>query len=250
MQQDSFFTGTNRRVILGSPTLQSTSRRVCIPIRMPLTGQSFVGMPDWISEAFEAVSKYLTEASPEVQQVADLTLAFSNDVPKGELFAHPSAKVPSAELKNFTVARVGDPEDDPEVELQFKAYAPYSRDFWAWIGEMAGKEVYMAFPSSLGKAVTVKAPEPSLIDDKPSQTETDALAGDTNPPADETKGPKPGTPEYEKQVRESLGAPKTSAQTRLVRSEPPRAKTQKAKEAFAAEHAKQTAKANRGVVTQ
>jgi hypothetical protein len=267
MQDQTFFTGTNRRVILGSPTLQSTSRRVCIPIRMPLTGESFTNMPDWVGEAYEAVSKYLTEASPQVQQVADLMLAFSNDKPKGELFAHPSAKVSSAELKAFSVVRVGDPEDDPEVELQFKAYAPYARDFWAWIGETAGQEVYMAFPSSLGKSATAKPAQATLIDDKVTDAEKNALAGDANPvvdkvvvvtkaPRPETKVPQPGTPEYERQVRESMGAAKTNGQTRMVRSEPPRHKNgpkelaaEQAKH-LAAEQSKQDAKGNvRGIRT-
>ena len=172
----AFFPGSNRRVILGSPTLQTTSRRICIPIRMPLTGESFVGVPDWVSEAFDAVSKYLSEASPNVQQIADLMLAFHNDSPKDELFAPPSAKAPGCELKAFAVARVENPDDDPEVELQFKAYIPFTRDIWQWIGEMAGHEVFMAFPSSMsGKVKTTS---------KPTSAEADTLKGDTNPPAD------------------------------------------------------------------
>lgn len=209
----TFFPGSNRKVILGSPTLQTTSRRVCIPIRMPLTGESFQGMPDWIGTAYEAVSRYLTEASPDVQQVADVTLGFYNDKPTGELFAPPSAKVPSSEIKNFSVTRVGDPDGDPEVELQFKAFIPFSRDFWNWIGEMAGKEVYMAFPSSLGGTVAVKPQTKPLYDDPEMKAERqEAVKAEHDEefmPKDPTLSEDLG-PEYENQVRQSMGADKAS----------------------------------------
>lgn len=232
METATFFSGSNRRVILGSPTLQTTSRRVCIPIRMPLTGESFVSMPDWVGEAFEAVSNYLTEASPQIQQVADLMLAFHNDAPKGELFAPPSAKAPGCELKSFSVTRVDDPDDDPEVELQFKAYIPFTRDIWTWIGEMAGHEVYMAFPSSLGGKVTA-----AKADDKPavySDAELEAERREATSPehdAEFSEIPKPPTigdqfgPEYEQQVRKSMGAPEPFGdKPRMVDARPRRSR--------------------------
>ncbi len=237
MEATTFFPGSNRRVILGSPTLQTTSRRVCIPIRMPLTGESFTGMPDWIGTAYEAVSKYLTEASPEVQEISDTTLAFFNDAPSGELFAPPSAKVPASTLKGFSVTRVDDPDEDPEVELQFKAYIPFTRNFWAWVGEMAGKEVHMAFPSSLGGTVTITRPseKPPLYDDPEMEADrvealkpehdaefTDRASDDI--PADPSLAEEFG-PEYEDQVRQSLGAPEPfSERPRMVDARPGRGK--------------------------
>lgn len=232
--QVTFFAGSNRKVILGSPTLQSTSRRICIPLRMPLTGESFVGMPDWVSEAFEAVSKYLTEASPQIQQVADLMLAFHNDAPKDELFAPPSAKAPGCELKAFSVSRVDDPDDDPTVELQFKAYIPFTRDIWSWIGEMVGHEVYMAFPSSLGKtAGTVTIEKPAAYDDPEMEAErVEALKpehdAEFEPNDDMPDAPTVGDefgPEYEDQVRQSMGAPEPFGdKPRLVDARPGRGK--------------------------
>ena len=177
---------------------------------MPLSGESFVGMPDWIGAGFTAVTDSFTEVEPEVQQVSDLVLAFSNDKPKGELFAPPSAKVPGSELKGFKITRVGNPEA-PEIELQFKAFAPFTRDFWAWIGEMAGKEVYMAFPSSLsGRVVAVKGPELPMGEDSASTDASGAgkavsgAAGgglSEDPSLEQELGP-----EFENQVRESMGA--------------------------------------------
>ena len=132
MKTESFFPGTHRRITIGSPTKQCSNGRIVFLIQMPLSGESFVGMPDWVGAGFEAVSKSFTEVEPEVQQVSDLVLAFNNDKPASELFAPHSAKAPGSELKGFKIVRVGDPEDSA-VELQFKAFVPFTRDFWAWI---------------------------------------------------------------------------------------------------------------------
>jgi hypothetical protein len=244
METQTFFPSTNRRVIIGSPTKQSTTGRICVPIRMPLTGESMVGMPDWVGEAFEAVSQFLDSATPEVEQIADLTLAFANDKPKsnGKLFDDPSVRVPSAELKAFSVLRAGDAED-PDVELNFKVYAPFTRDFWKWLGEMAGAEVYMAFPKSLGAGMAKpdKASQEKLpIEEKPTEAETAALQNDTKP--EDT----PGTPEYEKRVAASLGADK-AAKPRLERVESPRPRknSKSGPNQLKAYHQNQVAKENR-----
>jgi len=181
METQTFFPSSNRRVLLGTVTKQATTGRICVAIRMPLTGESLVACPDWVSQCFDAVSEYSREMVPEIEQIADLTVSFNNDKPKGKLFDDPNAKIPSAELKAFIVQRCGE-EDDPDVELAFKLYAPFSRDFWKWAGEMCGHEVYMAFPKSLGG--TVKPPaekQTSLLDSAPSAAETAALSGDSNP---------------------------------------------------------------------
>lgn len=245
MEQQTFFPSSNRRVIIGSPTKQATTRRICVPIRMPLTGESLVSAPDWIGTAYEAVSQYLSEATPEVEQIADITVAFANDKPKGKLFDDPSARVPSAELKSFCVQRCGE-DEDPDVELTFKLYAPFTRDFWQWLGEMAGAEVYMAFPKSLGGAMAkpqgeqaklINEPKPET---KPSAEETKILAADAKP--EDT----PGTPEYEKRVAASLGADKAAkGNTRLVRVDSPRPKKSGPSD-LKEYHAKQTEKSGRG----
>lgn len=184
METSTFFPGTSRRITLGSPTLQTSNRLICIPISMPLTGESFVGMPDWVGNAYEQVAKFFSHVDPEMQQITDVTLHFSNDKPSSEMFAAPSAKVPAANLRKFEVLRVGETEnpDGPDVEMHFKAYAPFTRDFWAWIGEMPGEEVYMAFPSSLGGKIAI-APKQTDIDEVAAE-ESKILADDSNPPAD------------------------------------------------------------------
>ena len=174
-----FFPGANRRITLGSPTKQSSNGRIVFPVSMPLTNENFVGMPTWVHDGYDAVRKTFTQVDPEVQEVTEIDLAFSNDAPKGEMFAAPSARLAGASLKGFSIERVGDAEE-PDVELHFKVYAPFAREFWAWIGEMAGHEVYMAFPKTAAKTgVQVAGPELPL---KPAEPEkADAKAKKSGP---------------------------------------------------------------------
>lgn len=191
MEQETFFRGTSRRVVLGSPTKQASNGRICLPITMPLTGQAVVGMPDWLGTAYEQVSQHFKCLEPEIEQIADIVVCFDNAQPNDQLFEDPSAKIPSADLKRFEVLRAGDGED-PEVQLQFRMYAPFQREFRAWVGEMAGATVYMGFPKSLGAKVPApeqgklkEMPAPAAEDQAPTESETEALAGDSNPPKDQ-----------------------------------------------------------------
>lgn len=197
METTTFFPGASRRIILGSPTKQASNGRICMSITMPLTGEAVVGMPDWLGIAFDQVSKHFTSLKPEIEQISDLVVCFDNSKPNGKLFADPSAKIPSAELKGFEVLRAGE-ADEPDVELHFKLYAPFQREFWRWVGEMAGNEAYMGFPKGLGVKVVPpeQDPLPNLAKqydkDEPSEAETDALAGDENPPPDEPAAKRKG----------------------------------------------------------
>jgi hypothetical protein len=159
MQSESF-AGAQRRVIIGSITKQSSTKRIVFPVQMPLGENSLGSLPDWVSEGYAAVAKQFTEVDPQVQQIAGLSVAFWNDTPENGMFAAPNVKVPDAELRGFVVKRVGE-EDDPDIELQFKVYCAFNRELWAWLGEMAGEEVQMAFPSSVGadKAAAKSAPD-------------------------------------------------------------------------------------------
>ena len=183
---NAFFAGAQRRVTIGSPTKQSSNGRIVFPIHMPLSGEPLGDLPDWVSEGYAAVAKTFTEISPEVEQIADLAVYFWAEQPPKEMFSTPSVKINSAELKGFRVLRVGD-EDDPEVELHFKVFCAYARDFWAWVGEWAGKEVYMAFPANVGTKE-----DPVLTEQLPLQQETpESPVVAAAPPAGPQPAPRP-----------------------------------------------------------
>lgn len=168
MEQATFFPGASRRVILSSVTLQKDRKIKCTGVRMPLTGESIQSQPEWLDNAFVAVSKSFTEVEPEVQQISDLSITFANhppgEKPDTELFEGPEVKAPGSELKKLIVLRTGD-TDDPEVSLQFNLYAPFTRPLWKWLGEMGGQEVHMSFPS--GAPAVFVSPAQTFIDDRP-----------------------------------------------------------------------------------
>jgi hypothetical protein len=196
MEPATFSATSSRRVILGSPTKQATTGNICVPIRMPLTSESLASAPDWVTVAYDQVAESAKKYTPALEEIAGILVAFDNNKPKGKLFEDPDAKVPNASLRSFIVQRCGD-EQDPDVELVFNLYCPFSREFWKWLGEMATpkNEVYMGFPKTLGKSVVIVKPEDraqlKLADAPPSATEKEALAGDANPPKDAPAG-KPG----------------------------------------------------------
>ena len=78
--------------------------------------------------------------------------------------------MPHSELKKFVCLRTEDP-DDAEIELHFKAYSSYSRDYWEWLGEIAGTkaDIYMAFPTTMGVVQPAAAKSGTLdLDDEES----------------------------------------------------------------------------------
>lgn len=176
--ESSFFVGAQRRVLLGSVTKQHSTGRIVVAMRMPLTGESLANLPDWLSSGYEAVAKNFTQVEPEIREISDLTLHFWNDAPKDELFRRPSAKLPGASIKGFLIARCGE-EDNPEVEMRFKVYGPFTREFWAWIGEMSGEEVYLGLPPMATKQAVATDTTADLPLEEPT---TESTAAESNIP--------------------------------------------------------------------
>jgi hypothetical protein len=181
MRRDEFLASALHRVILGSVTKQSSNGRIVVSMRMPLTGESLAKLPDWLVRGYEAVAKQFTEVDPDVQAMEDLAIAFTNERKSGELFATRAAKVASASLRSFKIVRAGKP-DDPEVELHFKLYCAFARDFWAWAGEMSSEEVYMTFPA--GQPAEAPAAETATLPLEDAGTELPA----TEPSMEEATG--------------------------------------------------------------
>ena len=172
-------------VILGSVTKQHSNGRIVVQMRMPLNAEALGTMPDWAARGYEDVSKKYTDVDPEVQEMSDLAIAFTSENKPGELFSKRAMKVSSASLKGFKITRVGKP-DAPEVELQFKLYLSFARAFWAWVGEMAGEEVYMTFPTG------VSARQPTLDEPQlPLQAAEDDGAPDDPAEADAAPAAQP-----------------------------------------------------------
>ena len=214
--ESSLFAGAQRRVLLGSVTKQHSTGRIVVSVRMPLTGESLANLPDWLSSGYDAVAKNFTQVEPEIREISDLTLHFWNDAPKNELFRRPSAKLPGASIKGFLIARCGE-EENPEVELRFKVYGPFTREFWAWIGEMSGEEVYMGLPPTATKSAAAAEGTAELPLEQPAGESTAAepnIPGIT--PTHETKkkhGKKSGPSELRAEHELHLARQKPDAKT-------------------------------------
>jgi hypothetical protein len=182
---------------------------------MPLSGEAMMGMPDWLGEAYTAVAQRFTELKPEISSISDIAIHFSNlgNEPDGELFASSEIKVPGAELKKFSVVRIGD-ADEPDVALKMTGYASFSRALWQWLGELAGDPIRMSFPSGHG-SIEIAAPQQTpLVDLDPDDERTaqeDAIL-DADMPLDplmDFDDDDPQHPEFEAKVRASIGAPES-----------------------------------------
>ena len=230
MQSTTFFPGTARRATVTSPTLlvgKNKTRKIRLYVTMPLSGEAVMGMPNWLSEAYTAVAQHFNEIKPEIESISDISVHFSNlgNEPDGELFDSLEIKVPGAELKKFSVCRIGDAEE-PDVALKMTAYAAFSRALWQWLGELAGDPVRMSFPSGHASIEIASADKPSLIALEPDDeriAQEDAIL-DADAPLDplmEFDEDDPQHPAFEASVRASIGAPEPfSEKPRLVSVKP------------------------------
>jgi hypothetical protein len=187
MKSNDVLTTALQHVILGSVTKQSSNGRIVVQMRMPLTGESLGTLPDWVARAYEDVSKKYSDVEPEVQEMSDLAIAFSNDKQEGQMFAKRAVKITSASLRGFKVTRTGKP-DNPEVELQFKLYLSFAREFWAWAGEMSGDDVFMTFPAPKADEGPVAETAQLPLDDKLDGVDAGVATLDETPSLEEATG--------------------------------------------------------------
>ena len=180
MESVTFFPGANRRVTLGSPTKQCSNGRIVFAVQMPLTGESFASLPDWVGSGFEAVSKNFMEVNPEVQEVSDLALAFSNDAPKGELFAPPSG---DNENRANPVARIGN--DECAHDCGNGSTCAESRDFGIWVSRNLDEHGHKAADKVEEK---VAAPAHAIFNCRTKGPQVDHVADDVQPTAVQEHG--------------------------------------------------------------
>lgn len=114
------------------------AKRLKLSLSMPLSGRSLVGMPEWLGNAYEFVSKTHDTVNVSIEFAA-ANLELSSD----DLFSKP-AKAPKTKLSKFSIVTVGDKEN-PDVEAQFVAHVQFSRDFHKWCGEYVGDLVWSRF---------------------------------------------------------------------------------------------------------
>ena len=159
--------GNERRILLSSFTClvgkaPTKAKRLKLKIRMYLTGQKMTGMPEWIANAMTFVAKSHDIVTPQ-NDLSGFEIAFSND----SLFAK-EVVANKCDLRKFVIMETGD-ADEPDVEMQFMIYAPFSTSLLKWAGNYAGEEFWAKFTQ-------VAEPEEAggdleLVGDEPEEEE-------------------------------------------------------------------------------
>jgi hypothetical protein len=138
----SFFPETVRREVrLRSAVAlfgKNEEKQIKLLLSMPLTGQALVGMPQWMHNAHEAVCNGVSSATVDCKFEGMNIDVFATDQSDRD------RQLPACQLKKFAAVTKGDPEI-PEVDLLFVAYAPFSREAWAWAGEIVGMSFFVKF---------------------------------------------------------------------------------------------------------
>ena len=155
--------GNECKILLSSATLlvgkaPTKAKRVKLKIRLPLNGNKPVGTPDWITNAMTFVAQSHDIVTPQVE-LSGFDISFSDDT----LFAK-EVSANKCDLRKFVVMETGDAEE-PDIELQFVIYAPFSTGLWKWAGQMGGEEFWAKFtqvaePEEAGGDLELTGDEP------------------------------------------------------------------------------------------
>jgi len=175
-----FFPGVRRKIELADwvPLLnEQDERRIRFDLVMPLTGQSYAGMPSFVGPAYEQMEKEgsAIKDSDLLTAIEDVTLEFYATDQSGPLEVEWGVGLNEAEaeqrerkrklllthctLRNFKLIRVKRGEDQ-EVALKFSITTRSTRGLAAWAHDYNGKTMWGEFS----------------IDPSPGQTKIDTQA--------------------------------------------------------------------------
>jgi hypothetical protein len=155
-----FFPRQRRRATLKdwSPKRNNEhEKRVLINFTIPLTGESLVGIPDFVNDAFVAIEK---QGNP----IEGITLETEIEGVTLEFFDTPEAKrrcymLTAATLRKFTLHR-----KDEQTVLSFNTTIPRPIEIYEWLDKYEGCDVFISFDATQASLV-FKSDE-----DDPNQT--------------------------------------------------------------------------------
>lgn len=189
----TFFAENTRRecILVGASTLnREEEKRVKLALRIPLTGQTLQGMPAWMGDAHDAVARTVTSATLDVSYKGMNINVFSTDQA-----ADRELQIPSATLGKFNVSRSGDSEN-PDVDLNFVAIAPFNTRFWKWAGDMTGYHFFVKFEAAQRELGVAASPakadgKSAAANDEPEQQDLPGKEHDEEFASAPKKGQRP-----------------------------------------------------------
>jgi hypothetical protein len=149
IKETTFFGGNRRKCELEHwevlPGRGDGEKRIKMDVRMPLSDESLVAMPDWIGNTFEATIK---DDSAQRRGILDRFMeGMTIEVFSTEKNRSRALCLTSTTVKNLCIERAGE-EDESDVFLHFVVYSPanvQARD-WAW--DLVGKTFWASFEYS------------------------------------------------------------------------------------------------------
>lgn len=144
-----FFPRQRRRTTLKdwSPKRnQETEKRVLINFTIPLSGESLVGIPDFVNDAFVAIEK---QSNP----IEGITLDTEIEGVTLEFFDTPEAKrrcymLTAATLRKFTLSR-----REEITVLSFNTTVPRPIEIYDWLHKYEGCDCFISFDATQAKLV-------------------------------------------------------------------------------------------------
>jgi hypothetical protein len=133
-------------------------KRISIKARMPLSGASNLGAPEWLDSAYMYVAKHHDTVTPDIE-----FKGYSIEISLENLFGG-SIKSPNCIMRGFEIAEFGN-EETPDVILSFTLRIPFSGTNWNALGQFVGEDVWAKFiPGEAGTAF-VESEDGTLLDD-------------------------------------------------------------------------------------
>lgn len=189
-QQISFFPGNRRRVELEDwqPLLNSQDeKRVRLDILMPLTGEPVIGMPEWLSPAYQTMTRKgsVEKDIPITTEIEACTFeGFSTEgshrnieIDKGGLdltkeeMGHRNVLIPGATLRNFKLVRVTR-NDQSIVALKFSITFKADSGLVLWAHKYHGGTFWASFVVTQAKLdLDTKDDKQMKLTDQPQSTE-------------------------------------------------------------------------------
>lgn len=156
---DTFFRGYRRETIIdGADILKNHAgeKRLKLTLKLPLSGDQLVGMPNWLGEPFMLMAKPGSELKPissTVELDPMLLRVYALDNSEKELIAFGDVR-----LCSFKIDYDRSDNDQPSLVLTFSAYLPRTGKFLKFADDHFGNSVFIKY----------EAAQMSLLDDNPN----------------------------------------------------------------------------------
>lgn len=142
-------------------------KRISVKVRMPLSGPSNMGAPEWLDNAYTFVAKSQDSVTPNIE-----FKGYSIDFSVENLFGE-SVSSPSCAMRGFEVYEAGDVEN-PDVVMDFSLRMGFSTALWNWFGQYVGDDVWVKFTPGTADDSSNGEDDGTLLDDGENDEEETA----------------------------------------------------------------------------